>query len=206
VILALLALAASGCTPSIGDKCSLSTDCSLRGDRLCDTSQPGGYCTVFNCGANSCPDQAACVLFNPSIQGCGYNDRSPSRTGRSFCLAKCGSDGDCRAGYTCSDPRGAPWSAIILDDDQSKLVCIAPPIGGVSSDDGGFSSESDAAVCGPSNPPVPGIDASPPAEIDASMTDAGVDAADAADAADAGGSDAQADVADAGAGDADDSG
>src|SRR4051812_10031586 len=49
----------AGCTPSIGDKCVLSTDCSTRGDRLCDTSQPDGYCTQFNCSKNGCPDDSA---------------------------------------------------------------------------------------------------------------------------------------------------
>src|SRR4051794_40702327 len=48
----------AACTPSIGDKCVLSTDCSTRGDRLCDTAQPDGYCTQFNCAKNSCPDEA----------------------------------------------------------------------------------------------------------------------------------------------------
>src|SRR3954471_3131253 len=86
---------ALGCTPSIGDKCVLSTDCSTRGDRLCDTSQPDGYCTQFNCAKNGCPDEAACVLFNSNVPGCGYDDRAGgygSRVARSFCVAKCSSN------------------------------------------------------------------------------------------------------------------
>ncbi|HKO50071.1 MAG TPA: hypothetical protein VJV79_20210, partial [Polyangiaceae bacterium] len=39
---------ALGCTPKIGDDCSVSTNCSTTGDRLCDITQPGGYCTKFN--------------------------------------------------------------------------------------------------------------------------------------------------------------
>jgi hypothetical protein len=50
---ALLALVA-GCAPKIGDKCTVSTDCSVSGDRLCDSTQPSGYCTVFNCEPNAC--------------------------------------------------------------------------------------------------------------------------------------------------------
>src|SRR5215467_3309463 len=96
--LLFLLLALAGCTPSIGDKCTLSTDCSIRGDRLCDTSQPGGYCTIFNCRGNLCPDEAACVLFNAAVQGCAYSDRAPSRTGRTFCIAQCQSESDCRDG------------------------------------------------------------------------------------------------------------
>src|SRR5215472_9668661 len=121
-VLARLLVAAplvlGGCTPSIGDKCVLSTDCSLRGDRLCDTSQPEGYCTIFNCAGNSCPNDAACVLFHANLQGCPYDDRTPSRTGRSFCMAHCSSDSDCRSGYVCRDPRQQPWGAVILDDNQ----------------------------------------------------------------------------------------
>src|SRR3954468_14654466 len=83
---ALVAL--SACTPSIGDKCVLSTDCSSRGDRQCDTSQPDGYCTIFNCNGDGCPDKAACVLFNSAIPGCGFDDRAGgggSRIARALC-------------------------------------------------------------------------------------------------------------------------
>src|SRR5690348_74537 len=43
------ALIAVGCLPKIGDHCTTSLDCSQTGQRLCDTTQPDGYCTVFNC-------------------------------------------------------------------------------------------------------------------------------------------------------------
>src|SRR3954454_15461945 len=104
-VVAVVVLAA--CTPEIGDKCVLSTDCSTRGDRLCDTSQPDGYCTQFNCAKNACPDEAACVLFNSNVPGCGYDDRAGgygSRVARSFCVAKCSSNSDCRGGYICANP------------------------------------------------------------------------------------------------------
>ncbi len=188
---------ALGCTPSIGDKCVLSTDCSLRGDRLCDTSEPGGYCTIFNCRGNLCPDSAACVLFNASVQGCNYDDRSTSRTGRTFCMAQCQSNSDCRDGYVCADPRQAPWSAVILDDNQLEHVCIVPPDNGIIG--GPMASVYDAGVCSASNPPFTPIDASPIADTGADAPDeagpeldAGVDGADAGagDAADAGVADA----------------
>ena len=209
----LAALAAlSGCTPSIGDKCSLSTDCSLQGDRLCDTSQPNGYCTVFNCTADTCVDTAACVLFHPEIQGCRYGDRAPSPGGRTFCLAQCQSDSDCRTadGYICADPRLAPWNALILDDDQLQRVCIVRPDDGVV---GGVADAStvEAAVCLPSDPPVPSIDAQAPsqsdanpssdASADATGTDGSVNADASADAGDAG-----ADARDSSAADAADAG
>jgi hypothetical protein len=176
--MALLGLA--GCTPSIGDKCTLSTDCSIRGDRLCDTSQPGGYCTIFNCRGDLCPDQAACVLFNAAIQGCGYNDRTPSRTGRTFCMAQCHGDSDCRDGYICADPRQGPWNAVILDDDQTQRVCIVPPDTGQIGVGG--PNVVDASVCHAPNEPTSSTeDAGAADAADAASGDTGaVDAADAA--------------------------
>lgn len=193
---------ASGCTPEIGDKCVQSTDCSTQGDRLCDTSQPGGYCTQFNCTKDSCPDEAACVLFNAAIQGCRYDDRAGgtgSRVARAFCVAKCADDSDCRPRYRCGDPRRAPWNGIIQDADQSKRTCLVLPEDEYP--DGGFSKEP-PPVCSAVGPAVPPIDASTahiadaaaPVDAstdgpatDASVGDAGVsDAADASDAADGG--------------------
>src|SRR6516164_4737254 len=51
--LPMASLAATGCTPKIGDKCILSTDCSQQGTLVCDTSQPAGYCTQLNCNNGS---------------------------------------------------------------------------------------------------------------------------------------------------------
>ncbi len=67
---ALVALGA--CQAKIGDECRRSTDCSLRGERICDLSNrvngvggqsPNGQgeCTIEGCGRGSCPDEAACV-------------------------------------------------------------------------------------------------------------------------------------------------
>jgi len=88
---------------------------------------PGGYCTIFNCGPNTCPDHSACYLFDPAVQGCPYSDRELSRTGHSFCLEDCHQDSDCRADYICRDLRHNPWNAILLDDNQSQAVCIPNP-------------------------------------------------------------------------------
>jgi hypothetical protein len=124
---AAFAFTLAGCQPSIGDKCVLNTDCSSSGTRQCDNSMPGGYCTIFNCGPNTCPDHSACYLFDPAVQGCPYDDRDPSRTAHSFCLEDCSHDSDCRAEYICRDLRHAPWNAILLDDNQSQGVCIPSP-------------------------------------------------------------------------------
>jgi hypothetical protein len=117
----------AGCQPQIGDKCNLNTECAVSGTRQCDTSLPGGYCTVFNCGPNSCPDQSACYLFHAEVQGCPYNDHQPSRTAHSFCMKDCHQDGDCRAGYVCrsrQDLAGPPWDALLLDDNQDQKICV----------------------------------------------------------------------------------
>jgi hypothetical protein len=91
--LAMLVLAASaaGCAPRIGDGCASQTNCSINGDRVCDTTQPGGYCTVFDCSPDTCPDDAVCVRFEPDTP----------RLSRTVCMRRCGSNGDCRTNYTC---------------------------------------------------------------------------------------------------------
>lgn len=92
---ALVAALLGGCRPEVGDSCKLSTDCSITGDRLCDTSQPDGYCTIFNCDPGSCPDEAVCVEFH----------RSAERFSRRFCVRECEAASDCREGYVCVDPK-----------------------------------------------------------------------------------------------------
>lgn len=165
LVLGAFAMALAACTPKIGDDCKLSTDCSLSSssNRLCDTSQPGGYCTEFNCTGNGCGDDAACTLFEAALPGCGYDDRNGSsgaRTARAFCVATCESNGDCRDGYTCVDPRTAPWSALVLDDQQNVKTCmVIPP----TSLDAGAPSSSSSAVCQATGPDVPPIQVTGPA-------------------------------------------
>lgn len=189
----------TGCTPSIGDKCVLSTDCSLRGDRTCDTSQPGGYCTIRDCRGNTCPDDGACVLYEPTVPGCGFDDQAPSRVGRGYCMARCENDGDCRSGYVCADPKAAPWFAVVLDDDLSKRVCIWPA---------SVASTATATASAATPPPVCGSvapDAGPIVAHSAYSPDSGTGGGGGGGGGgrrnDAGASDASADADDAGAGD-----
>jgi hypothetical protein len=64
--LALVALTtAAACGHGIGDECVTSVDCSPSGDRMCDLSQPGGYCTVDGCDAKSCPSDSVCIRYFP---------------------------------------------------------------------------------------------------------------------------------------------
>lgn len=83
----------AGCAPSIGDSCTGSLDCSINGDRQCDTTRVGGACTVFGCEPDTCPDDSVCVRFRPE----------PSRLTFTACMRACEQDGNCRFddGYRC---------------------------------------------------------------------------------------------------------
>lgn len=121
---AALALAA-GCDEEIGDECSLSSDCSPQGDRICDVSSPGGYCTIIGCDFDSCPDEAICVRFfsvsnsdrtcdarmedlESDVNECTADELCtlsgtcvPRTAETRFCMRKCSSNGDCRDDYEC---------------------------------------------------------------------------------------------------------
>jgi hypothetical protein len=125
LVLCLVAvLAALGaCGKEIGDACTISTDCSPNGDRVCDPSSIGGYCTIQACDLSTCPGESACIRFftgsfsnkecdhDPEHPAdttkparvcsldelCALNDRCVARSSEiRFCMRKCGSDGDCR--------------------------------------------------------------------------------------------------------------
>jgi hypothetical protein len=119
--LLLVGAGALGCKPQVGDSCKLSTDCSVSGDRLCDTSQPDGYCTIFNCEPDTCPGESICVEFHPSS----------SRLKRRFCLASCVANADCRPGYACThltvwpDAPTPDRDALIIDTNPSRTgICL----------------------------------------------------------------------------------
>jgi len=122
------AVVALGCKPQIGDKCTVSTNCSSTGDRLCDVTQPDGYCTKFNCEPGSCPEDSVCVNFGTTLsplEGCAPSQgNSPYK--RSFCMANCGSNGDCRAGYECLDPKN-DLHAVLAEYSSGQRVCAVRP-------------------------------------------------------------------------------
>ena len=62
----LLALGGLGCGKKIGDQCQTASDCDPSGSRICDLSQPGGYCTVLGCDETSCPSEATCIRYFPA--------------------------------------------------------------------------------------------------------------------------------------------
>jgi hypothetical protein len=151
--LLLLLLGAFACQPKIGDSCTSASDCSVQGDRTCDTTFPGGYCTQFNCGAGTCPDDATCIGFQSLLSlapECADLQARP-RLERSVCLRSCSKDSDCRGGYQCVDMSVPnPWAALVVDEKPGKVCAVAPPAPPTG----------DTAVCTPSPPPVfPALDA-----------------------------------------------
>jgi hypothetical protein len=142
---ALLALCA--CQPEIGDSCSNASDCSVQEQRTCDTTYPGGYCTVLGCEADTCPEEASCVAFQSVISSapeCSTYQARP-RLQRTVCMKTCKNDGDCRGGYDCVDlSLPNPWAATVVEANVSGKVCIQPPPPPPTGD---------PAVCAPSAPP-----------------------------------------------------
>lgn len=130
LLLALVAL--SGCQPEIGDSCDVDSDCSQSGERICDSTQPGGYCTIFGCDPSSCPeDESVCVAFGntPSVVSGCESSNGVSPYVRNFCMKKCSGNGDCRTGYVCWDMslEGNPWGAdVITNDPPTTKVCVYP--------------------------------------------------------------------------------
>ena len=130
LLLHLLLALSAGCKPKIGDECKLSTDCSAAGDRLCDMSAHGGYCTVYNCVPGACPeDESLCVEFGAqrSPAAACQDLQAPSPYARTFCMATCESDSDCRDGYVCRDLSGDnDWDALLIDLDRGDKACMVP--------------------------------------------------------------------------------
>lgn len=147
----VLAAAATGCGHEIGDSCATNIDCATDGTRICDLTQLGGYCTVRNCSADSCPGSSVCVNFfnagmlaavcdpatedavDPAVQAtnaCSADEicltsgfcALPSQ-GQSYCMKHCKKDSDCRAGYRCLTT-GVDGAEVVLDPthpDQTVL-------------------------------------------------------------------------------------
>jgi hypothetical protein len=115
----VLALFAIGCSKEIGDECVVSSDCDPNGERLCDSSSVGGYCTIQGCDVDTCPDEALCVRFFTGSfvnkqctqqsecsldELCSLSGTCVPRSSETrFCMRKCDDDSDCRDGYECRD-------------------------------------------------------------------------------------------------------
>lgn len=121
----------TGCSKKIGDACTTNVDCSISGDRFCDTAPIEGYCSIDGCDIDSCPDEAACIRFYTPLrdEACKFNPDSPrsdcradercvcdsstnlvscgtahcasENSERRWCMKRCTDSSDCRNGYTC---------------------------------------------------------------------------------------------------------
>jgi hypothetical protein len=157
VIRALLTLAvfvflAPACGHDIGDACTTNVDCDQYGNRDCDQSQPGGYCTIAGCDEKSCPSEAVCIRIFPfespgavcsEAVPCASSDLClpdgfcvPRASERRFCEKKCGSNSDCRGGYVCREAgiEGRPSDqstygsvALVANANQSTIVKFCAP-------------------------------------------------------------------------------
>jgi hypothetical protein len=81
---AVPAVLAAACGRQIGDDCGVNSDCGT--NWICDSSQPGGYCTISPCGPETCPSEAQCVAFAPKV---------------SYCMRNCDAKNPCRSHYSC---------------------------------------------------------------------------------------------------------
>lgn len=64
-LLLAVGLSAAACSKKVGDSCQTAADCNPNGGRICDLSQPGGYCTILGCDETTCPSEATCVRYFP---------------------------------------------------------------------------------------------------------------------------------------------
>jgi hypothetical protein len=123
LLLAFFLACVTACAPELGDSCKSATDCSIQATRICDKSQPGGYCTIANCDKGSCGSGGVCVRFRPD----------EPRLSVSYCMRGCDSTGDCdRAAYVCrsveqlNDERGSSLrTAEVLESDADEKFCVA---------------------------------------------------------------------------------
>jgi hypothetical protein len=122
-VLCLLLSVSSGCGRGIGDACETSLRCSASGTRLCDMTQPGGYCTLAACQPGNCPSDSVCVTFwqNTEAEAADRN-----RLSANYCMRKCDERSDCRddEGYDCllGDQFGIMGEAVV-EGDQKQRFC-----------------------------------------------------------------------------------
>jgi hypothetical protein len=136
-------LVQGACSKKIGDACRSSIDCSQESERLCDISQPGGYCTIEGCDERSCPEEAVCIRFFPRLfltKSCKDNAAAcaadevcleadglcaPRTSERRFCALACGNNGDCRGQYECREA-GKGGSLPLVTNPARKVSFCAP--------------------------------------------------------------------------------
>ncbi|HEX4455458.1 MAG TPA: hypothetical protein VH143_31580 [Kofleriaceae bacterium] len=152
IVLVALASVAAGCGYQIGESCIVDTDCSADGSRVCDETEPSGYCTIIGCDYNTCPENSECVRFytgsfanepcdyqmeDNGANACSYDEECslagqcvPRAAEIRYCMANCSTSGDCRDGYECRNYNTAPGSdttfqAGTMQEDGGEVV-LAP--------------------------------------------------------------------------------
>ena len=126
--LCLLLSVGAGCGRGIGDACESSLRCSAGGTRLCDMTQPGGYCTLAACQPGNCPNDAVCVTFwQNTTSATQSSDRN--RLSTNYCMRKCDERSDCRddEGYDCVTGEqfgvGADGEALVEGGGTDQKFC-----------------------------------------------------------------------------------
>lgn len=128
-LLALLGLAA--CQAKIGDECLRSTDCSIRGERICDlshrineqgvsTPSGKGECTIDGCGRGTCPKEAACI----KVYGSDYLSVACDPDREDLAVACEDSDAACEARGCLPSIEPGVWTCPPLDACNTNEVCL----------------------------------------------------------------------------------
>jgi len=100
-LLAVLLFAAA-CGPTVGDPCTIATEC---GGAVCLNRDftPGGYCTTAcTPGTTRCPTGSVCVRDALGRDAWG-------------CMLSCTKQSQCRNGYVCR-----------VENDSPTSICVGP--------------------------------------------------------------------------------
>lgn len=100
--LASLALAMAACGPTIGDACTVNSDCGA-GTCVLKDYAPGGLCSLAcEVGGASCPAGTICV-------------RDAIDRGQPGCMKSCTRQADCRDAYVCK-----------YEKQSETPICVGP--------------------------------------------------------------------------------
>ncbi len=121
-------LSFAGCTAQIGGACGTNVDCSPLGDRFCDLSSPGGYCTIEGCNDTSCPNNSVCIRFFTLQRGSATCDST--KVPRSDCngAPDCctpGTAGCCRLSEQCLCDDAACAQAFCASETSEHRWCMS---------------------------------------------------------------------------------
>lgn len=145
LLVALIAqlVALPACTRKIGSPCRVSTDCSFRGERICDLSylvdssgnpdpQGKGECTIEGCTPGSCPKEGACIqTFNTEFLSIACDpdceDRRPVKPDEVLAdddpLQRCRALDDDSIYNRCTDQELCLPEGLCADIASSRVAC-----------------------------------------------------------------------------------